>query len=534
MNNFNQFNHNQYSFPSNMNVISLQNQISSTQKDINIARKDQIMSPIVYCQDLQGHTTLPPYNSQATTPTMKRPFNSRSSSASPGSSQSTPKKRNTSEFEGSSPDYSFPSSSNSPTPELSADIVNINILNATYFKSKNDLLLMQNKKNLAQNKLKYLIDNTLSIKRQQMPFLKLKEEHIMEVINTTNFFYKNVSQEVQQSSHELNKIVTLNQYNVPNIQGLNITIGNLLMKSKQIIQNVELLKDIDTNMIEVMIRILEKIVETDVNCKYDTLIAQMHCWLLDLLVNLLPGYVHRLMNVSASREARGVSVKEFRSRKRCLADWVTVEKSLNGAKVDIYTALNRFTAVAGVSAMLQFSDQTNQIKEIISNNINDDVVQKTYNICQGLEEVMEPLRQIQKILGVCLINDENSSTLMIDPIHNPLFEKRLHGYRTGSTSSFPKKLIGELENLFHQEFIQGPTFFATQQYERRCATCQEPLGQECLLCMGCNLVRYCGESCAKEDELNHDKICRVDRFEIMKTLLDKLSEDNNCHEIEVV
>ena len=371
-------------------------------------------------------------------------------------------------------------------------------------------------------------------KRTNMPYFKLKEEHIMEAMSTLNFFYKNVSQEIQQSSHELNKIVSFNNQNVPNKKGLNVTIGNLVIKSKQLFLNVELLQDLDNNMIGVIIRILEKVLDTNSNCKYDILIAQMACWLLELLVNLLPGYIYRLMRVSASREARGVSVKELRSRKRCLADWVAVEKSLNGAKVDIYTTLNRFTAVAGVSAMLQYSERNNQIKEIISNNINDDVVQKTYNICQGLEEVMEPLRQIQRILGYCLVIDENASTLMIDPIHNPLFEKRLHCYRTGISSSFPKKLIGELENLFHQEFIQGPTFFATQQYERRCASCQTPLGQECLLCTGCNLVRYCGESCAKEEEFNHNKVCCVDRFKIIRAFLDNSSEDKHCQEIEVV
>ena len=95
-------------------------------------------------------------------------------------------------------------------------------------------------------------------------------------------------------------------------------------------------------------------------------------------------------------------------------------------------------------------------------------------------EIIEPLRQIQKILACCFVNDENLSSLMIDQVHNPLFEKRLYTFRTGPSSVFPKKLIGEIEKLFHQEFIQGPTFFATQQYERRCVTCQNSLGQECL------------------------------------------------------
>ena len=535
MNSFGQPNPNNHFSQSSVQDSFIQNSSPSNHQGFHRSKTVQLTNPIVFRQEMHSYNDITSCNLRPIIPPMKRSYDSRSSSASPDSSnQSTPKKRNTSQSNEHSPDFSFHPWNNSPSPDTQVDIVNINILNATYFKCKNDLLLIHKKKSQAQNKLKYLLEDILPNRRSKIPFFTVKDEHIFEVMSTVNFFYKNVSQEVQQGSQELHRIVALNNHNMPNNQGLSITVGNLLAKSKQQLQDVELLHDLDVNMIGVIINMLEKILNGNFNSKYEVLIAQMNCWLLDLLVNLMPGYIHRLMKVSASREARGVSVKEFRSRKRCLADWVAVEKSLNGAKVDIYTTLNRFTAVVGVSAMLQFSERENQIKEVISNNINDHVVQETYNICQGLEEVMEPLRLIQKVLGFCLINDENLSTLMIDPIHNPLFEKRLHSYRTGPSSSFPKKMISELENSFHQDFIQGATFFATQQYERRCATCQKSLGQECLLCTGCNLVRYCGESCAKEEEVNHNKICCVDRFSIIENFLDKLSEDKNCLEIEVV
>ena len=495
----------------------------SLQKPMNMLNTD--FGPI------RGTPPTSPATLDLSISSLKRNYDSRSASTSPHSNQSTPKRRNQREMQNFSP----PSSTNGwnfSSSDLSSNMVNINILNATFFKCKNDLLTIYTKRVKVQRNLKYLLENVLPNKRMKIPSLKVKQEHILEVLSTANFFYKNISEEIQQNSQELHKILGLHNNGISDTNGVGIAIGNLLSKSKQILQNVGILRDLDTNMVAIIANVLEKILFADLNSQFSVLIVQLHCWLLDLLVNLLPGYIHRLMKVSAAREARGISVKECRSRKRCLADWLMVAKSLNSGKIDIYTTLNRFTAVAGVSAILQYSEKENPIKEIISTSFNDDVVQKTYNICQNLEEVIEPLRQIQNILAFCFVNDD--TTPMIQQVHNPLYEKRLYSFRTGPSSSFPKQLIGELEKLFHQSFIQGPTFFATQQYERRCVTCQKPLGQECYLCTGCNLVRYCGDNCAKVDEGNHERICSIDRFEILKMFLEKVSEEKSCHEIEVV
>ena len=461
---------------------------------------------------------------------LKRSYDSRSSSASPDSNQSTPRKRSLYRSPDQLPSYPISSWNNSTASNLPSNLVNINILNATYFKCKNDLMVIHLRRSKIQNNLKYLIENVLPTKRSKIPYLKVKQEHILEVMNNANFFYKNVFEEVQQNYQQLQKIVGNDASN--NIDAVGITIGNLLLKSKQILRNVDMLRDLDTNMLSVVAHMFDRILFADLDSKYNSLVVQIQCWLLDLFVNILPGYIHRIMKVSAAREARGTTVKECRSRKRCLSDWLTVAKSLNGGKIDLCTTLNRFTAVAGVSAILQYSEKPSPVKEIILRSFNDEAVQKTYTLCQHLEGVIEPLRQVQSILTFCL--DENSSSLMLDQVHNPLFEKRLYSFRTGASSTFPKKLIGELEKHFHHDFIQGPTFFATQQYERRCVTCHTSLGQQCLLCTGCNLVRYCGDSCAKADEFNHEKICSMDRFEILKTFLEKVSDEKNCHEIEVV
>ena len=469
------------------------------------------------------------------TASLKRNYKSRSSSTSPELSQSSPKRRTLCEVQNHSPNYSMNVWNIPRTAGLSSNMANINILNATFFKCKNDLMIIHTKRVKVQQHLNYLVDTVWPNKRNNLPALKVKQEQISEVINTTNFFYNSISEEVQQNSQQLNKILGVPNHGFPTENnGASIAIGNLVLKSKQILRNVAIIRDLDTNMVAIIDNVLEKVLLANLDSKFNMLITHLHCWLLDLLVNLLPGYTHRLMGVSAAREARGISVKECRSRKRCISDWLSVAKSLNSGKIELYTTLNRFTAIAGVSAMLQCSGKENPIKEIISTSFNDDVVQKTYKICQNLEEAIEPLKQIQKILAFCLVNEDKVSSLMIDEIHNPLFEKRLYGFRAGPSCSFPKQLIGELEKLFHQDFIQGPTFFATQQYERRCCTCQQPLGQECYLCIGCNLVRYCGDNCAKADESNHETICNLDRFEILKTFLEKVSEEKNCHEIEVV
>ena len=469
------------------------------------------------------------------TATLKRNYDSRSSSASPDSNQSTPKKGYINRLENHSPpNYSTQIWNSSPATDLSSNMININILNATYFKCKKDLIVIQNKRVKVQKNLSYLVENILPKYRTKIPYLKVKQEHILEVMTTANFFYKSVCEEVERNYQQLLKITGLRNSDISQDNAVSINIGNLLLNSKQILQNVQLLQELDSNMVAAIAHTFGKILSANLDSKYYALIVQMQCWILDLLVNLLPGYVHRIMKVSAAREARGISIKECRSRKRCLTDWLAVVKSLNIGKIDVYTTINRFTAVAGVSAILQYSEKRNPIKEIISTTFNDDVVQKTYDICQSLEEVIEPLRQMQKILAYCFVNDESLSSLMVDQVHNPLFEKRLYMFRTGPTSVFPKKLISELEKLFHQEFIQGPTFFATQQYERRCITCQNSLGQECILCTGCNLVRYCGDHCAKADKSNHAQICSSDRFEILRIFLDKVSEDRNCREIEVV
>ena len=466
---------------------------------------------------------------------LKRNYDSRSSSSSPDSNQSTPKKRYTNSLQNPSPpNYPTQIWNSSPATDVSSNMININILNATYFKCKKDLMLIQSKRVKVQINLRYLVENVLPMCRTKIPFLKVKQEQILEVITTANGFYKSVCDEVERNYQQLLNITGLQNSNVSHNNAISIKIGNLLLSSKQILKNVQLLQELDGNMVAAISHTLGKIMSTNLDSKYYSLIVQMQCWILDLLVNLLPGYVHRIMMVSAAREARGISIKECRSRKRCLTDWLAIAKSLNNGKIDIYTTINRFTAVAGVSAILQYSEKPNPIKEIISSTFNDDVVQKTYDICQSLEEVIEPLRQMQKILAYCFVNDQSLSSVMVDQLHNPLFEKRLSTFRTGPSSVFPKKLISELEKLFHHEFIQGPTFFATQQYERRCVACQNSLGQECLLCTGCNLVRYCGDNCAKADESNHAQICSSDRFEILRIFLEKVSGDKSCREIEVV
>ena len=463
---------------------------------------------------------------------LKRHCSSRSPSTSPGSTKSTPKRKRSSEFVHNSPKDSKKDGLSPPLLDLSLNLGSINVLNSTVFQCRKDLLVLCSQRMKVQRHLKYLLEDVLPAKRNMMPNLKIKQEHILEVLSTVNFFYKNISEEFQQNSEQLHKLLDLR--NTTNGQGINIAIANLLAKSKQIVEKIETLRDLDSNMIETMANVLERILSANFKTRFEILLHQLNCWLLDLLVNILPGYVDRLMKISATSEARGIYIKECRSKKRCLTDWLTVAKSLNHGKVDLYTTINRFTAVAGVSVILQNTNKFNPIKDVFTTRFDDNVVQETYNICKGLEEVVEPLRQIQKILAVCGINDENLASLMVDQIHNPLFEKRLYCYRTGITSLFPKKLIGEIEQLFHEHFIQGNTFLATQHYERHCVACQRPLGQECCVCTGCNLVRYCDVNCAKQDESNHDKICRMDRFEILKLFLESVCEERNCQEIEVV
>ena len=127
------------------------------------------MNPFIFHQDLQGPSNILSGNTKPFIPTMKRTYDSRASSASPpDSNQSTPKKINLSQSEGSSPEYSVNSWHNSPTSDEPVDIVSINILNATYFKCKNDLLIMHTKKSQTYNKLKYLLENVLPIKRKMI------------------------------------------------------------------------------------------------------------------------------------------------------------------------------------------------------------------------------------------------------------------------------------------------------------------------------------------------------------------------------
>ena len=63
------------------------------------------MNPFIFNQDSQGYSSMQSCNSTPFIPTMKRTYDSRASSASPDSNQSTPKKRNLSPLESSSPEY---------------------------------------------------------------------------------------------------------------------------------------------------------------------------------------------------------------------------------------------------------------------------------------------------------------------------------------------------------------------------------------------------------------------------------------------
>ena len=478
-----------------------------------------------YCQIQQG-MLITSSTLDLSTPSLKRSHdNSRASSASPDSNRSTPKKRSIDHSGNNLSDYSSTTWSTQISPDHSAYLATVSILNTTFINFKNDLMCIHLKRTKIQNNLKYLVQNVLPNVRFKLPYLKLTQEHIFEVISTANFFYKSISDELCKTSQALYKIEGSHN---------NETLDYLTLKGKQISCNMDMLRDLDGNVLASINHVLGKIMLTNRDSKYSSIVTQIQCWVLDLLVRLLPGYIHRIMKVSATNEARGISVKESRSRKRCLADWFLVAKSLNSGKIEVYTTLNRFTAIAGVSAILQYSEEKTPIKDIISNTFDENTVQKTYDICKDLEEIIEPLRAVEKILSACLIKDETLSHITIDQVHNPLYEKRLCSFRTGSSSAFPKQLLGELERLFHHDFIQGPTFLATQQYERRCGACHKSLGQECILCAGCYLVRYCGDYCAKSDEAKHEKICSVDRFEILRIFLEKVAEENNCPEIEVV
>ena len=97
--------------------------------------------------------------------------------------------------------------------------------------------------------------------------------------------------------------------------------------------------------------------------------------------------------------------------------------------------------------MLQGCPGLNPIKDILSASIDENVIAKTYNICKGLEEAVEPLRYVQKMLGQCIIGLTSSSN-MLDKTHNPLFEKRLCNFRNGSSCLFPKHLLNEVEQLY--------------------------------------------------------------------------------------
>ena len=77
----------------------------------------------------------------------------------------------------------------------------------------------------------------------------------MEVLSTVNFFYKNISEEFQQNSEQLHKLLDLR--NTTSNQGINIAIANLMAKSKQIVENIETIRDLDSNMIETMTNVLE-------------------------------------------------------------------------------------------------------------------------------------------------------------------------------------------------------------------------------------------------------------------------------------
>ena len=124
-----------------------------------------------------------------------------------------------------------------------------------------------------QRHLKYLLEDVVPPKRNMMPNLKIKQEHILEVLSTVNFFYKNISEEFQQNSEQLHKLLDLR--NTTNGQGINIAIANLMAKSKQIVKNIETIRDLDSNMIETMTNVLERILSASFKTRFEILLHQL-------------------------------------------------------------------------------------------------------------------------------------------------------------------------------------------------------------------------------------------------------------------
>ena len=72
---------------------------------------------------------------------------------------------------------------------------------------------------------------------------------------------------MQENYQQLQKVVGNDASN--NIDAVGITIGNLLLKSKQILRNVDMLRDLDTNMLSVVAHMLDRILFADLDSKYN-------------------------------------------------------------------------------------------------------------------------------------------------------------------------------------------------------------------------------------------------------------------------
>ena len=95
MNSFGQPNHNNHFSQSSVQDSFIQNSSPSNHQGFHRSKTVQLTNPIVFRQEMHSYNDITSCNLRPIIPPMKRSYDSRSSSASPDSSnQSTPKKRN--------------------------------------------------------------------------------------------------------------------------------------------------------------------------------------------------------------------------------------------------------------------------------------------------------------------------------------------------------------------------------------------------------------------------------------------------------
>ena len=158
----------------------------------NIHPSLQKPSPVLATNYGSIRTTPPTSPETSFSVPLKRHCSRRSPSTSTGTTKSTHIRKRSSEFVHNLPKHSINDGLSPPLLDLSLNLGSINVLNSTFFQCRNDLLILCSKRMKIQRHLKYLLEDVVPPKRNMMPNLKIKQEHILEVLSTVNFFYKNI------------------------------------------------------------------------------------------------------------------------------------------------------------------------------------------------------------------------------------------------------------------------------------------------------------------------------------------------------